>query len=131
MEANNNKQKYRKSNYLSNFVLIIGLFYLLLGICGYLFIIFLLAFLPVEYITYINELISSINIFKWDLFVYIQIFNIFFIILGGLFIIEAILIRIKFNNFKILGNFLSILQIWIFPIGTFAGYFIYSELKHV
>ncbi|MHA1269407.1 MAG: hypothetical protein ACTSPY_06420 [Candidatus Helarchaeota archaeon] len=126
----NNKNEHENRNYFKNFILIFGIFYLLLGIMILLFIMFLIAFIPVEYITYLNEFFSRISPFNLDLFTIIDMFGIFFIILGILFIFESFLINFRIKFWVILGIVLSTLQIWVFPLGTFVGYIIYSELLH-
>ncbi|MHA1311846.1 MAG: hypothetical protein ACTSQO_13110 [Candidatus Helarchaeota archaeon] len=124
------ENKYRL-NYLRNFILIFGIFYILLGIFFFLFITTINAFVPVEYITYLNEFVESSNPFNFGIFFLFTDVGLIFIMIGVLFLIEFMLIIFNISQFKFLGIIISILQIWLFPLGTFAGYLIISELLHV
>lgn len=130
MENNNKKEEKNNVNYLKNFVLIFGIFYLLMGIALVLLISVLIAFIPVEYITYLNEFIAGINPFNINLFTIINIFGIIFIVIGALFTLEYIFIGYEIGNYQLYGKIISLIQIWFFPLGTFAGYLIFSELRH-
>ncbi|MHA1252152.1 MAG: hypothetical protein ACTSRP_19355 [Candidatus Helarchaeota archaeon] len=91
-------------------------------------VLLLTLYIPVEYLTYINEIISDINPYNWDLFIMIDIIGYFFISIGGLFLFHAFMFKYKIKFYKLTGYFVSILQVWFIPLGTFACYLIISEL---
>ena len=109
-------------NYLSKLLFSAGIFWIITGV-----LLFLISFLLTTFI-YIEYLVTfGIPSFLIYIFYYIAIFM---VVIGILHFFERAFLNSGKPIARLLGIFLGLLQIWIFPIGTFLGYLIFQETRN-
>ena len=121
MQENKIEDPILLKKYLGKLLFSAGIFWIITGILLLLVGFLLTTFIYIEYLVTFG--IPSILIY---IFYYIAGFK---IIIGILHFFERALLKSQKKIGRPLGVILGLIQIWIFPIGTFLGYLIFSESR--